>query len=153
MYALQSNAVVDRIKLEIMDDLGILFGLGVRGTDPEPEAAHKLAMQVTAPRDLYWLASRAGIGLHTESAMCGDVDMAAAVAAAFYARVRNGTPVWVAHPEAAANAAKAVNTVDGRVLAAAAQTIAQTLIASGYQGAFSGSPAEVAADIRNYLRG
>lgn len=144
---------IDRMKIDLMEDLAVLYGLGVRKPDePELEKAQKLAMQVTSPRDLYWLASRAGIGLHTESAMCGDVDMASAIVAAFYSRVRPGTLQWQPHPESASNVVKAKDTVEGRVLAEAARTLAQSLIAAGYAGTFDGPPSVVAEDIRLFLR-
>lgn len=149
-----ADHIIHRLKMELMEDLGVLYGLGVHNpNEPDMEKARKLALQVSAPRDLYWLASRSGIGLHTESAMSADWDMAAAVVGAFYARVRVAAPQWVAHPEAAANAARAQESVEGRVLAVAAQTLAQTIIASGYAGAFDGSPKEVADSIRTFLKG
>jgi hypothetical protein len=143
--------VIQRMKADLIEDLGIIYGMGVRNPqEPAPEEARKLVAFVTAPHQLYWLAHRSGVGLHTESAITTDYDMAAAIIAAFYARIR--CPHWVAHPDAANTARRASQTVDGRVLAVAAQTLCQSLVACGYRGNFEGSPSEVADAIRAWMK-
>lgn len=143
--------LMHRVSMDLMEDLSVLYGLGVNNPDePEPDKARQIASQLTAPWQLYWLSSRAGIGLHTESAITSSWDMTAAVIAAFYSRVR--APTWVQHPESAQNAMKAKETADGRVLMASAQTLTQSLVSAGYPGNFEGPPTVVAAHIRNWMK-
>lgn len=142
-------ALMEKLSMELMEDLGVLYV--IRSSDePDFERANKIASQITAPWQLYWLAMKAGIMLHTESAITSSWDMTAAVVAAFYARVRN--PQWLQHFESAENTLKAQATVHGRVLLSAAKTLTETIVAAGYKGNFEGSPSELAADLCKWIK-
>lgn len=141
-----------RLLAEVRQDLGVLYGMGVNNPqEPEPVEARKYVDEVNQLWHLRTLISRAGISACPTSYVPTDVDTVATVVGAFYARVRS--PTWLAHPECARNTEQAKQLPAGRVLAAAAQTLTQTLVASGYSGNFEGSPQEVADSIRRYLGG
>lgn len=144
--------VIAKLASELREDLGVIYGMGVKNPhEPDAEKARILAESVAAPWQLLRLAKQANVAVHLKMDVPEDRDVVAAVTAAFYARVR--APTWLSHPEAVANVATASKTVEGRVLATAAQTLAQALVASGFTGNFQGSPSEVADAIRSYLEG
>jgi len=142
--------IMAKLSEELRQDLGVLYGMGVKNPqEPEAEEARHIAMEITAPWQLLTLVSRAGVSCCPRSYVPTDVDAVAAVVGAFYARVRS--PTWLPHPEAARNTEQAKRLAVGRVLASAAQTLTQGLVALGYKGSFEGSPQDVADSIRDFL--
>lgn len=151
MSTITKADILNKLSEELRQDLGILYAMGVKNLqEPEAEKARNLAASITAVRHLTALIPKSGISCHVVD-FPDDGDVVSGVVAAFYARVRQ--PTWLQHPEAVWNTAKAKKTAEGRVLASAAQTLTQTLVASGFTGSFEGSPSEVADVIRNYLKG
>lgn len=148
--AINHETVHRQLLSELRADLNIIYGMGVQNPDePEMDKAIELAYKITSLWHMYWLIRSSGISTHLVSEVPVDEEVAAAVIAAFYSRVR--APTWVTHPECAANLVQARKTVAGRILMTAAQTLTQTLVASGFTGNFEGSPSEVAGVIRTYL--
>ena len=142
--------IMAKLAEELRQDLGIMYGMGVNNPyEPDEPEARQIAMEITSPWHLLTLTSRAGISCSPRSFVPTDVDAVATIVGAFYARVR--APTWLPHPEAAKNTEQAKLLPVGRVLATAAQTITQALVALGYKGNFEGSPEDVADSIRDFL--
>jgi hypothetical protein len=142
--------LMTRLLAEVLQDLGVLYGMGVNNPhEPEPAEAREYVDEVSQLWHLRNLITKAGIDACPVSFIPTDVDTVSTLVGAFYARVRS--PTWLPHPVAASNTSQAQKLAVGRVLAAATQTLTQTLVASGYQGNFEGSPQEVRDDVRTFL--
>lgn len=142
--------LMTRLLAEVRQDLGVMYGMGVQNPhEPEPAEARMYVEEVSQLWHLRNMITRAGVDACPVSFVPTDVDTVSTLVGAFYARVRS--PTWLPHPVAAANTEQAKKLAVGRVLAAAVQTLTQTLVASGYTGNFEGSPQEVRDDVRTFL--